>query len=195
MDDLKQIPIQLFREWFEQAKTKEVEYPEAMAVATANADGRPSVRMVLLKAYDDRGFVFYTNLTSRKSRDLQSNQKAELLFHWKTMHRQIRINGKVELVTNEEADKYFATRDRISQLGAWASKQSQKMEGRFSLEARVAKCTAKFHVGKVPRPEFWSGYRVIPDEMEFWDEKPFRLHDRFVYIREGDKWEKSYLFP
>ena len=188
-------PIHRFLELFEEAKRTEPGLPEAMALATADATGRPSVRMVLLKEADERGFVFYTNLESRKGVELCANTRAALLFHWKSLRRQIRIEGQTELVSDAEADAYFATRDRGAQIGAWASRQSRPMTGRFDLEKQVALYTAKFAVGKVPRPEFWSGFRLRPDCIEFWTEGRFRLHDREVYSRSDGGWRKERLFP
>lgn len=188
-------PISRFLEIFEEAKRTEPDLPEAMAVATAGPDGRPSVRMVLLKDADERGFVFYTNLESRKGVELLANTRAALLFHWKSLQRQVRIEGRTERVSDEEADAYFATRDRGAQIGAWASRQSRPMAGRFDLEKRVAQFAAKYAVGTVPRPDFWSGFRVRPDRIEFWSEGKFRLHDREVYIRNSDSWRKERLFP
>ena len=161
----------------------------------AGPEGRPTARMVLLKAFDARGFVFYTNLASRKSAELAANPYASLLFHWKSLERQVRIEGPVEPVTDAEADDYFATRNRLSQIGAWASKQSQPLNGRFELERQVARFTAKFHVGKIPRPDFWSGFRVIPERIEFWQAEEYRLHNRLVYIRDGDGWRTETLYP
>jgi len=188
-------PVQRFLDLFEKAKRAEPDLPEAMAVATADPEGRPSVRMVLLKQADERGFVFYTNLESRKGVELLANSRAALLFHWKSLHRQVRVEGPTELVSDEEADAYFASRDRGAQIGAWASEQSRPMAGRFDLEKRVAQFTAKHAIGKVPRPAFWSGVRVRPERIEFWSEGKFRLHDRDVYIRNSDRWEKERLFP
>lgn len=166
-----------------------------MALATADTAGRPSVRMVLLKEADERGFVFYTNLESRKGVELLANTHAALMFHWKSLHRQVRIEGRTELVSDEEADAYFASRDRGAQIGAWASEQSRPMAGRFGLEKRVAQFTAKHAIGTVPRPAFWSGFRVRPDRIEFWNEGKFRLHERDVFIRNDDSWRKERLFP
>ena len=189
-------PIELFKSWFADAKDSEPEYPDAMTLATADKAGRPSARMVLLKDVDERGFVFYTNLTSHKGRELAENPQAALVFYWKSLTRQVRVEGATEAVPEEEADAYFASRARLSQIGAWASKQSQPLEGRFALEKRVAKYTAKFNVGTVPRPEFWSGFRLVPDRIEFWKEEAFRLHDRTVYARSGDgTWTTEKLFP
>lgn len=188
-------PIQRFLDLFEKAKRQEPGLPEAMALATVDPDGRPSVRMVLLKDADDRGFVFYTNLESRKGVELLGNSHAALLFHWKSLRRQIRIEGPTELVSDEEADAYFASRDRGAQIGAWASEQSRPMAGRFDLEKQVARFTAKHAIGTVPRPAFWSGFRVRPERIEFWSEKKFRLHDREIYIRDNGIWLKERLFP
>jgi len=184
-----------FDEWFREAEAGEPEYPNTMALATADASGAPSVRMVLLKGADERGFVFYTNLGSRKAKELNENPKASLCFHWKSTRCQIRIDGSVEAVSDDEADAYFASRPWDSRIGAWASKQSQPMEGRFVLEKRIAEYTLKFNVGEVPRPEFWSGYRVVPDRIEFWKEELFRLHDRTLYVRDGETWTMEKLFP
>lgn len=188
-------PIRRFKEWFQEAEKSEPDLPNAVALATADAAGRPSVRMVLLKDVDDRGFVFYTNFESRKGRELAANSRAALLFHWKSLHRQVRIEGPASPVSDAEADAYFATRDRGAQVGAWASEQSRVMEGRLALEKRVATFGAKFGLGKVPRPPFWSGYRVVPESIEFWSEGTFRLHERDVYGRSGDGWKIDRLFP
>ncbi len=188
-------PIELFDEWFLEAKKTEPSDPNAVAVATTTADGRPSLRMVLLKGFDDRGFVFYTNLGSRKAEQLTANAHAAMCFHWKSLARQVRIEGAVETVSDAEADEYYASRPRLSQIGAWASKQSQPLEGRFELEARIAEFTAKFNIGKVPRPEFWSGFRLVPQMIEFWQDQKFRLHDRLVYHRDKDEWKTQRLFP
>jgi pyridoxamine 5'-phosphate oxidase len=194
--DATQDPIELFRQWFADAEAAEPEYPNAMTLATADAEGRPSARMVLLKGLDDRGFVFYTNLTSRKGRELAENPHAALVFYWKSLTRQVRIEGAIESVSGEDADAYFASRPRLSQIGAWASKQSTPLEGRFELEKRVAKYTAKFNVGAIPRPDFWSGFRLVPARIEFWKEEAFRLHDRSLYTRAGDGgWQMEKLFP
>ncbi len=188
-------PIELFAEWFLEAKKTEPSDPNAVAVATTTVDGRPSLRMVLLKDFDDCGFVFYTNLGSRKAEQLAANAHAAMCFHWKSLARQVRIEGAVEAVSDAEADEYFASRPKLSQIGAWASKQSEPLEGRFELEARLAEFTAKFNIGKVPRPDFWSGFRLVPQMIEFWQDQKFRLHDRLVYYRENDEWKTQRLFP
>jgi pyridoxamine 5'-phosphate oxidase len=188
-------PFVRFKDWFTQAIEKEPTLPEAMTLATADAGGRPSARMVLLKDADERGFVFYTNLESRKGTELGVNAQAALVFHWKSTQRQVRVTGVVEPVSDAEADEYFASRPRGAQIGAWSSDQSRPMTGAHELEKRVAKFTAKFGVSRIPRPNFWSGYRLVPDELEFWEERLFRLHSRIHYQRSEDGWETSYLFP
>ena len=188
-------PFALFKTWFADAERSEPDNPNAMTLATATPGGTPSVRMLLLKGVDDHGFVFYTNMESRKALELLANPPAAIGFHWKSLGRQIRIEGTTEQVSDAEADAYFATRPRGSQIGAWASKQSRPLEGRFELEKRVALYTAKFHIGAVPRPDFWSGFRLIPARMEFWEERPFRLHDRLVYHRRDGDWETEKLYP
>ncbi len=188
-------PLETFAAWLEEAKASEPNDPTAMALATVGADGMPSLRMVLLKGFDDRGFVFYTNLGSRKGRQLESTAKAALCLHWKSLRRQVRIEGEVEPVSDAEADDYFESRPRDSKIGAWASRQSEPLEGRFVLERRIAKYAAKFTVGKVPRPPFWSGFRVVPQRIEFWRDGAFRLHDRLVYHRSSDGWTTERLFP
>jgi len=188
-------PFPRFRAWYEEARVSEPNDPDAMTLATADSGGRPSARMVLLKGFDTDGFVFYTNLESRKARDLAENAQAALLFHWKSLRRQVRIEGSVRQVGDDEADTYFATRPRGSRIGAWASDQSRPMEGMFVLERRVAEYTAKFGLGEIPRPPHWSGFRVVPDRIEFWKEGRFRLHERTVHIRDGDSWTAERLFP
>ena len=184
-----------FDQWLKEAQEKELEYAEAMSLATASKSGMPSVRIVLLKALDDRGFVFYTNLTSRKGLELAENPNAALCFHWKSLNKQIRVEGSISAVADDEADEYFASRPRASRIGAWASKQSQRMKDRFEFDRRVAKYTAKFNFGDVPRPDFWSGFRLKPNRIEFWHEKKFRLHDRNIYFADGDAWRKEQTYP
>ena len=188
-------PIGLFKDWLADAERSEPSNPNAMTLATVTSDGAASARMVLLKGVDERGFTFYTNLGSRKAEQLSANPRAALCFYWKSLKRQVQVEGTVERVDDAEADAYFATRPRGAQIGAWASRQSHPLEGRFRLEARMAKYTAKFHVGTVPRPDFWSGFRVVPQLIEFWREQPFRLHDRVVYHRDGGGWRKERLYP
>jgi pyridoxamine 5'-phosphate oxidase len=190
-------PFALFADWFEAAKAAEPNDPNAMTLATADADGAPDARMVLLKGVDERGFVFYTNTESAKGLQLGANPQAALLFHWKSLRRQVRVRGPVERVTDEEADAYFATRARDSQIGAWASDQSRPMQGRFVLERRAAELALKFGMGKVPRPPHWTGFRILPHRLEFWRDRPFRLHDRLVFDRPAPDapWGRSRLFP
>ena len=188
-------PFAEFARWFADAVTNEINDPNAMTLATATATGAPSARMVLLKGYDEAGFVFYTNLGSRKASEIRANPQAALCFHWKSARRQVRIEGAVGAVDDAEADAYFATRPRISQLGAWASKQSQRLQGRFELEARVARTAARFGVGPVPRPPFWSGFSLVPEVFEFWEDRPFRLHMRMVYRRSAEGWVVEELYP
>ncbi len=193
-------PLRLFAAWLEDATKSEPADPNAMAVATVDADGMPNVRMVLLKGFDERGLVFYTNLDSAKGRELDANARAALLFHWKSRTRQVRIRGPVELVSDAEADAYFASRSRLSQIGAWASKQSAPLESRLAFEKAVALYTAKYAVGTVPRPPRWSGLRIKPVSIEFWEDRPFRLHDRVTFTRQADgtsygPWSKTRLYP
>jgi pyridoxamine 5'-phosphate oxidase len=188
-------PFARFREWMAEAEQAEPTDPNAMIVATATPDGRPAARTVLLKGLDERGFVFYTNTTSRKGDEIAGNPHVALLFYWKSLHRQIRIEGQVERVTNAEADAYFATRPRVSRLGAWASDQSRPLAERAILERRLAEMEQRFP-DDIPRPEYWSGYRTLPESFEFWQEMPFRLHDRTVYQRGPDRtWTMTKLFP
>lgn len=188
-------PFALFAEWLEEAGKKEPSDPNAMTVSTVDADGMPDSRMVLLKDFDARGFVFYTNTESAKGRELAAHPKAALLFHWKSLRRQVRIRGLVEPVSEAEADAYFASRARHSQLGAWASDQSRPLPDRLALEKRVAEMGLKFGLGKVPRPPYWSGYRIVPATLEFWRDRPFRLHERLVFERAGQGWTTKRLFP
>ena len=190
-------PLRLFKTWFEEAARTEPADPNAMALATVDADGMPNVRMVLLKDFDERGFVFYTNVDSQKGRELGESAKAGLVFYWKSLKRQVRIRGPVETVTSAEADAYFATRPRLAQIGAWASKQSSPLESRLAFEKAVALYTAKHAIGAVPRPPNWSGYRIVPLAIEFWHDRPYRLHDRIVFRREapGHGWTKTRLYP
>jgi pyridoxamine 5'-phosphate oxidase len=188
-------PIDLFRSWFAEAERSEPSEPDAMALATVGTDGAPTLRMILLKGFDASGFVFYTNLESRKGRQLAANPQAALLFHWKSLRRQIRIEGSVASVPDAEADAYFASRPRASRIGAWASRQSRPMSGRFELEREVARYAARFHIGAIPRPTFWSGFRLKPRRIEFWREGAFRLHDRLVYHRGENGWTTERLFP
>lgn len=188
-------PIALFESWLAEARDGEPNDPTAMAVATVDAQGMPSVRMVLLKDVGPQGFVFYTNFESRKGSQLLANPKAALLFHWKSLRRQVRVEGAVSRVSEAEADAYFASRPKDSQIGAWASQQSRPLEGRFELEKRVAKFAAKYGLGKVPRPAHWSGFRVAPERIEFWQDGAFRLHDRLVYHRTEPGWRTERLYP
>jgi pyridoxamine 5'-phosphate oxidase len=190
-------PLRLFAAWFEEAKRSEPADPEAMALATVDADGLPDARMVLLKGFDERGFVFYTNVDSRKGRQLAHTPRAALLFHWKSLNRQVRLRGPVEPVSEGEADAYFASRHRLAQIGAWASKQSSPLESRLAFEKAVALYTAKFGLGTIPRPPNWTGYRVMPLLMEFWHNRPYRLHDRIEFRRAASNaaWVKTRLYP
>lgn len=190
-------PMTLFAEWFEDARRHEPNDANAMALATVDASGMPNVRMVLLKDADASGFVFYTNCESAKGNELAGNPKAALCFHWKSLRRQIRVRGPVSRVSEAEADAYFASRARGSRIGAWASQQSRELESRFALEKAVAKFTARFGIGEIPRPGYWSGFRLRPVEMEFWHDRPFRLHDRMVFRRgKGEKdWSRMRLYP
>jgi pyridoxamine 5'-phosphate oxidase len=188
-------PHALFAAWLEEAKKSELNDPTGMALATVDPTGLPDVRMVLLKDHDARGFVFYTNFESAKGRELIATPKAALLFHWKSLRRQVRIRGPVREVSPEEADAYFASRPRDSRIGAWASDQSRPLEGRFALEKRVADYALKFGLGEVPRPPHWSGFRVAPMEIEFWKDGAFRLHDRMLYRRTAEGWETMRLYP
>jgi pyridoxamine 5'-phosphate oxidase len=198
MDEFKFLaddPVVYFNQWLADAARSELNNSIACALATADKTGKPSVRMVLLKGADERGFTFYTNSESTKGVELSENPFASLCFHWKTRKREVRVDGAVEKVTEEEADVYFDSRARESQIGAWASKQSRELKSQDDLERRIDKFTIKFGRQKVPRPEFWEGYRVLHDKVEFWAEKNFRLHDRYVYSRSGSGWSVIKLYP
>jgi pyridoxamine 5'-phosphate oxidase len=188
-------PFQLFDEWYAEARTAEINDPDAMALATADSRGCPSVRTVLLKGHGPEGFVFYTNRESRKGVELAANPRASLLFHWKALRRQIRIEGAIELVSDTEADAYFATRSRDSQLGAWASDQSRPLDSRSRFEARLEEAKARFEGGDVPRPPYWGGYRLVPDQLEYWSDRPHRLHERRLFTRDADGWTEGLLYP
>jgi pyridoxamine 5'-phosphate oxidase len=190
-------PFRLFAAWFAEAKRTEPNNPDAMTLATVDADGLPNARMVLLKGFDERGFVFYTNIDSVKGHELADAPKAALTLYWKSLQRQVRVRGQVAPVSTDEADAYFASRPRMAQIGAWASKQSSALESRMAFEKAVAVYTAKFGIGTVPRPPYWSGYRVTPQEIEFWQERPFRLHDRVRFRRDNPRtpWLKTRLYP
>jgi pyridoxamine 5'-phosphate oxidase len=188
-------PFRQFQAWFEEAHALSVYEPNAMALATADAEGRPSVRMVLLKGVDERGLSFFTNLSSRKAREIAANPRAALTFWWGPMERQVRFEGTIEGVSEAEADAYFATRPRGAQIGAWASAQSSTIAGREVLEAAVAELEARYGEGDVPRPPVWGGYRLLPELVEFWQGRGDRLHDRLLYSREGDAWRIARLAP
>jgi pyridoxamine 5'-phosphate oxidase len=188
-------PIALFAAWLAEAEAAEPDDPEAMALATVDGDGMPDVRMVLLKGHDADGFVFFTNLESAKGHELAANPKAALVFHWKSLGRQVRVRGPVSPVTAEEADAYFASRARGSRIGAWASQQSRPLESRFALEKAVATYTAKYAIGEIPRPPYWSGFRLAPVAIEFWKAGAFRLHERVKFTQAGDGWARTMLYP
>lgn len=188
-------PHALFEEWLTEARASEPNDPEAMALATADEAGNPSVRMVLLKGHEERGFVFYTNLDSRKGGELAANPNAALLFHWKSLRRQVRVEGPIEPVTAGEADAYFASRATDSQLGAWASDQSCPLESRAEFEARYQLMRERFEGGDIPRPPRWSGFRVLPHRIEFWNDRAHRLHERRLFVRQGGAWSEGLLYP
>ncbi len=188
-------PLGLFQTWLEEAKASEPNDPNAMTLATATPGGAPSARMVLLKGFDARGFVFYTNAQSRKGDDLAANSQVALLFHWKSLRRQVRVEGRVSPVTAEEADAYFASRHRLSRLGAIASDQSRKLASRAELERRLAEAEARYPGDDIPRPAHWTGFRVDPARLEFWQDMPYRLHDRRIYTRQDGDWETETLYP
>jgi pyridoxamine 5'-phosphate oxidase len=188
-------PCQLFEHWFAEAQASEINDPEAMAVATVDEDGRPAVRMVLLKGHGPTGFVFYTNEQSAKGDQLAQNPRAALLFHWKSLRRQVRVEGPVERVPEADADAYFATRARDSQLGAWASDQSRPLDSRETFERRFEEVKNRFEGQEVPRPPHWCGFRVIPERMEFWSDRPYRLHERRLFVCDGNSWTEGLLYP
>lgn len=190
-------PFALFGEWLKEAEQSEINDPNALALATVDETGLPNVRMVLLKGFDVEGFVFYTNFESRKGQEILGQKKAAMVFHWKSLRRQVRIRGPVEVVSDAEADEYFASRARGSRLGAWASKQSRPLESRFALEKAVAEYTARYPFGEIPRPPHWSGFRLKPTSIEFWHDRPFRLHDRVEFRRETPEspWAKVRMYP
>ena len=190
-------PFTLFAAWLREAETTEPNDPNAVALATVDKDGLPNVRMVLLKGFDSDGFVFYTNFESQKGKEILSQKKAAMCFHWKSLRRQVRLRGLVEVVSDKEADEYYKTRARGSRIGAWASKQSRPLEGRFSLEKAVAEYTARYAIGDIPRPPYWSGFRIRPLSIEFWHDRQFRLHDRIEFRRDVPEgaWQKVRMYP
>jgi pyridoxamine 5'-phosphate oxidase len=192
---LAEEPLRLFGDWLADATKSEINDPNAVALASVDESGLPDVRMVLLKGYDERGFVFYTNFESAKGRELLGSMKAAMCFHWKSLRRQVRVRGPVEIVSDAEADEYYASRPRGSRIGAWASKQSRPLESRFALEKAVAEYTARHPIGDIPRPPHWSGFRILPTQIEFWHDRPFRLHDRVVFTLKDGGWEKTRLYP
>jgi len=188
-------PIAIFQTWYAEASDSEIAEPSAMTVATVDVQGSPDARMILLKGVDERGFVFFTNLASAKAQALKHEPRAALCFNWAEIGKQVRVRGRAHIVSDEEADAYFATRPRLSQISAWASKQSQPMRGYFELEIEVAKSVLRFGLGEIPRPPFWSGFRVVPERIEFWLQKPFRRHERILYEWVRDGWQKRWLYP
>jgi pyridoxamine 5'-phosphate oxidase len=190
-------PFSLFGAWMKEAEASEINDPSAVALASVDEHGLPNVRMVLLKGFDERGFVFYTNFESQKGTEILGQKKAAMCFHWKSLRRQVRLRGEVEVVSDEEADAYYASRPRGSRIGAWASKQSRPLEGRFALEKSVAEYTARYPIGDIPRPSHWSGFRIKPLTIEFWHDRPFRLHDRVEFRRAtpDGAWEKVRMYP
>ncbi|MBY5559046.1 pyridoxamine 5'-phosphate oxidase [Rhizobium leguminosarum] len=190
-------PFKLFAEWLKEAEASEPNDPNAVALATVDEDGLPNVRMVLLKGFDNDGFVFYTNFESQKGREILGQKKAAMCFHWKSLRRQVRLRGPVEIVTDAEADDYFKTRARGSRIGAWASRQSRPLESRFALEKAVAEYTARYAIGEIPRPAHWSGFRIRPTSIEFWKDQKFRLHDRVEFRRPSPEgaWDKVRMYP
>ncbi len=190
-------PFALFGHWLKEAEASEINDPNAVALATVDEGGLPDVRMVLLKDFDERGFVFYTNFESQKGQEILAQRKAAMCFHWKSLRRQVRVRGPVEIVTDEEADAYFQSRPRGSRIGAWASKQSRPLESRFALEKAVAEYTARYAIGEIPRPPYWSGFRIRPVSIEFWHDRKFRLHDRIEFCRDtpDGPWSKVRMYP
>lgn len=188
-------PYRIFSQWYAEAQKSELSYPDAASLATIGEDGFPDVRIVLMKEYDLDGFIFYTNYEGKKGRDLTSMPKAAMCFYWKSLNKQVRVIGCVEKITSGESDKYFASRPRLSQIGAWASHQSAVMKGQFELERCVAELTLKFNIKPIPRPEHWGGYRLIPTRIEFWEEGKYRLHRRREFLKTGTGWKMNYLFP
>lgn len=190
-------PFELFGQWLKDAEASEPNDPNAVALATVDEHGLPNVRMVLLKGFDEHGFVFYTNFESQKGQEILGQMKAAMVFHWKSLRRQVRLRGEVEVVSDEEADAYYASRPRGSRIGAWASKQSRPLESRFALEKSVAEYTARYAIGEIPRPAHWSGFRIKPVSIEFWHDRQFRLHDRIEFRRKdaAGAWEKVRMYP
>ena len=193
--DYKDDPIALFQTWFREAIESEIEEPSTMTVATVDPTGYPDARMMLLKGVDGRGFVFYTNMGSAKAQALMHDPRVALCFYWAEIGKQVRVRGRANMVSDNEADAYFATRPRLSQISAWASKQSQPMRGYFELETEAAKSALRFGFGEIPRPQFWSGFRVVPERIEFWLQQPFRRHQRILYEQARDGWQKRWLYP